>query len=175
MQREGQGRFDRAERQAREDARVADAGEHQILVADAAQGAEDFDGFEHVVQVVGGLAHAHEHDPLHRAAGPGQDHLGQYLAAFELAQQAALAGHAEGAAHGAAELGGDADAVPGQQHAFHVLAVGETYQQTGRVVLAWMFGLDGGQSVQLAGQFGQGFPYPEGQEAGGGLVPGTTL
>ena len=54
-----------------EHAQVADGGKHQVLVADRARGAEQVDRFEHVIQVVRGLAHAHEHDLLHGAAACG--------------------------------------------------------------------------------------------------------
>ncbi len=53
--------FTRGVRQALEHARVAHRREHQVLVADAAFRAEQLDGLEHVVEVVRGLAHAHEH------------------------------------------------------------------------------------------------------------------
>ena len=96
---------------------------------DAAGGAEQVDGFEHVVEVVRRFAHAHEDDPLHRPAGAGQHHLGDDLGAGELAQQAVAPGHAEDAADRAADLGRHAQPVARQQHALDRLAVGEFDQQ----------------------------------------------
>jgi hypothetical protein len=66
VQRQRQRRLHRAARQPLEDAAVADGGEDQVLVADVAQRAEQLDRLEHVVQVVGRLAHAHEHHLFHR-------------------------------------------------------------------------------------------------------------
>jgi hypothetical protein len=85
-------------------------------------------------------------------AGPGQGHLGDDLGAAELAQQAVPAGHAEHAAHRAAHLGGDAQAVPGQQHALHRLAVGQFHQQARGAVLAGVLGAQARQPRQFRGQ-----------------------
>ena len=123
-------------------------------MADIAFGTEQVDGFEHVVQVVRRLAHAHEDDLLDRALPPRQHHLRQDLHAGDLADQAALAGHAESTADRAADLGGNTEPVARQQHAFHHLPVGQVDQQA-RAVVAGMFGTDARQAVQLRGQGGQ--------------------
>ncbi len=106
MQRQRKRGLDLLLRQALEHARIANGREHQILVPDAAIGAEQIDGFEYVVEVVCRLAHAHEHDFLHRAKAAGKGDLGDDFSATQLAQQAALASHAEQAAHRATDLAG---------------------------------------------------------------------
>ncbi|MCY1222938.1 hypothetical protein D9M68_453150 [compost metagenome] len=108
-------------------------------MADAAIGAQQVDGFEHVIQVVRRLAHSHEHYLLHWPEAAGEGDLGDDLGTAHLAQQATLAGHAEHAAHCAADLGGNAKTVAGQQHAFHHLAVAQRHQQPGRTVDAGVF------------------------------------
>ena len=107
---------------------------HQVLVRDGALGAEQLDGLDHRVEVVRRLAHAHEHHLVHPAQPARERDLGDDLGAAELAQQAVLAGHAEHAAHRAAELGGHAQPVARQQHALHGLAIGELDQQAGAVL-----------------------------------------
>jgi hypothetical protein len=101
----------------------------RFLVADAPVGAQQLDRLEHVVEIVGRFAHAHEHHPLDRAQGAGQRHLGDELGAAELAQQAVAAGHAEQAADGATDLGGNTESVTRQQHTLHRLTVRQRHQQ----------------------------------------------
>jgi hypothetical protein len=106
VQRQRQGGFDPLCRQALEHPRVANGGKHQVALADTAFGAEQVDRLQHVIQVVRRFAHAHEDHFLHRAKAPRQSHLGDDLGGAQLAQQAALAGHAEHAAHRATDLAG---------------------------------------------------------------------
>ena len=152
VQRERQRRLHRGLRQALEHAAVADGREDQVLVADAAFHTQQFDGLQHVVQIVGRLAHAHEHDLLHRATAARQHHLRDDLRAGELAQQAGAAGHAEHAAHRTADLGGHAHAVARQQHAFHRLAIRQRHQQAGRAILAGVLGMHPRQAAQFVEQ-----------------------
>ncbi|MCY1236921.1 hypothetical protein D9M72_495970 [compost metagenome] len=155
VQRQRQRGLDALLRQGFEHAQVAHGGEHQILVADIAFGAEQVDGFEHVVEVVRGFTHAHEHDFLHRAQTPRQHDLGEDFHARDLADQAALAGHTEAAADRAPDLGGDAESVARQQHAFHHLSVGE-FDEQARTVVAGVFGANAGEAVQFRRQGGHG-------------------
>ncbi|MCY1543727.1 hypothetical protein D9M68_795560 [compost metagenome] len=120
-------------------------------MADIACGAEQVDGFEHVVEVVRRFTHAHEDDFLHRAQTPRQHDLGEDFHARDLADQTALASHAEAAADRAADLGGDAEPVARQQHAFHHLSVGEFNEQA-RAVVAGVLGADAGEAVQFCRQ-----------------------
>ena len=79
---------------------------------------EDFQGRGHIVVIVEGLAHAHDHDigepPFFAGRGPliegvtGDHELGHHLAGGEVAHQGLGAGTAEGAFQGAAHLGGEA-------------------------------------------------------------------
>ena len=167
VQRQRQRRLDPASGQALERAAVAHGGEDQVLVADAAGGAEQFDGFEHVVQVVRRLAHAHEHDFFHRLPLAREHHLGDDLGAAELAQQAALAGHAESAAHRTADLRRHAHAAARQQHAFHRLAVRERHQPPRGTVLAGMLGAHACQRLQLESQPRQGAAHRFRRRLGG--------
>jgi hypothetical protein len=98
VQRQRQRRLDAAERQALEDAAIAHRRQHQLLVADAAAGAEEVDRLEHGIEVVRRLAHAHEDHLGHRAQAARERDLGDDLGAAELALEAAQAGHAEHAA-----------------------------------------------------------------------------
>ena len=164
MQRQRQRRLDAFARQALEHATIADGGEHQVLVRDIRRSAEQIDRFEHVVDIVRRLAHAHEGDLLHRAAGTGQHHLGDDLGTTELAQQAIAAGHAEAATHRTADLGRDADAVLRQQHALHRLAIAEFYQQARGSVIAEMFRTHPRHAVELRRQAGQGRADTQGEE-----------
>ena len=162
--------FDALPGQRLEHARVAHRREHQVLVADAALGAEQIDGFEHVLEIVRRLAHAHENHLLHRAHAPRQHHLGQDLHAGDLPDQAALAGHAEATAHRAADLGRDAKPIARQQHAFHHLPVGQ-FDQQARAIVAGMLGSDAGQAVQLRRQGGHGVAQRQRQEVLGVAPP----
>jgi len=125
-------------------------------VADAAQRAQQLDGLHHVVEVVGRLAHAHEHHLLHHPPAARQRHLGHDLGAAHLAQQAFAPGHAEQAAHRTAHLRRDTQAVARQQHAFHRLAVGQVHQQPRGAVFGRMFGAQARQACQLCLQGRQG-------------------
>ena len=69
-----------------------------------------------------------------------QRDLGDDLGAAELAQQTALPGHAEHAAHRAADLRRHAQAAARQQHALHRLAIGQLDQQARRAVSGRVFG-----------------------------------
>ncbi len=170
VQGQGQRRLDPLLRQALEHAHVADGGEHQILVADAAVRAEQVDGFEHVVEIVCGLAHAHEYHLLYRAEASGEGDLGNNLGTAQLTQQSALAGHAEHTANGAADLTGHAQAVARQQYAFHHLPIGQLHQQARRTVGRWMFGTQPRQSVDLGAQRRQPCAHAQRQEVLGLLL-----
>ena len=164
MQRQRQRGLDAAQRQPLEHPRIADGGEDQVLVADAAGRAEQVDGLEHGVEVVRRLAHAHEHHLVHAAARTGQRHLGDDLGTAQLAQQPALPGHAEPAADRAAHLRRHTQAVARQQHAFHGLAVGQLQQQTLRTILARMRGMQTRQRLQLGQQLRQRLAQRQWQE-----------
>ena len=136
-------------------------------MADAALDAEQLDRRQHVVEVVCRLAHAHEDDLAHRAPHARQHHLRDDFGAAELAQQPALAGLAEHATDGAAELCRDAHAVARQQHAFHRLAVGEFDQQARRAVGAGVSGAQPRERFQFGEQGRQGRARFERQEVFG--------
>jgi hypothetical protein len=156
MQRQRERGLHRSERQALERAQVAHRGEHQVLVADAARGAEQLDRVEHVVEVVRGLAHAHEHHLVDRAPRARQRHLRHDLGAAELAREPALARLAEHAAHRAAHLGGHAQAVAlagcRQQHGLDGLPVGQRDQQARRAVGRRVLGLQAGERREFVAQ-----------------------
>ena len=96
-----------------------------------------------------GLAHAHEHHAPHRTPRPRQRHLGDDLGAAELAQQPVAAGHAEDTAHGAAHLRGHANAIAGQQHALHRLAIRQRHQQAHRAVFTGVLRLHPRETGEL--------------------------
>ena len=104
VQRQGQGWLDAALRQALENPRITHRGKHQIFVPDVAHRAQQLNGLHHRVQVVRGLAHAHEHHFFDRPERAGQRHLGHDLGAAHLPDQALTPGHAKHAAHRAAHL-----------------------------------------------------------------------
>ena len=104
MQRQGQRRLDRALRQPFEHPHIAHRREHQVLVGDIAFGSQQRDRVHDIVQIMGRLAHAHEHDLLDGAQGARQHHLSDDFATADLAQQAVAARHAELAADGAPHL-----------------------------------------------------------------------
>jgi hypothetical protein len=165
VQRQGQRGLHALLRQALEHPRVTHGAEHQILVADVAAGAQQMDGFQHRIQVVRGLTHAHEHDLVDRPQAARQRHLGHDLGAAQLALQAAGAGHAEHAAHGAADLRADAQTTARQQHAFHGLAVGQRHQQAFGAVVARVARLQLRQTGQFVRQCGQRMAHGQGHEA----------
>jgi len=171
VQRQGQRRLDGRLRQPFEHAPVADGRKHQILVADAPFDAQERNGFEHVVQVVRRLAHAHEHDLLHRPAAARQHRLRNDLRAVHLTQQACATGHAEHAPHRTPHLRGYADAIARQQHAFHRLPVRERHQQAHRPVFARMLGMHARQHIELGEQTGQGRAHGLRQEILGTPMP----
>jgi hypothetical protein len=79
---------------------------------------------------------------VHGAPRARQRHLRDDLGTAQLAQQAALPGHAEHAADCAAHLGGHAqsgNAARRQQHALHRLPVRQFDQQASRAVLRGVF------------------------------------
>ena len=94
---------------------------------------------------------------------PAERHLRDDLGTAELAQEAVLAGHAEGAADGAADLGRDAEAVARQQHAFDHLAVGERDEQARRAVFACMFGTHLREGIEFGPQRRQVLTHGERQ------------
>ena len=114
--------------------------------------AEQRDGVEHVVEIVGGLAHAHEHDAAHALPRTGERDLRHDLAARELAREAVAARHAEHAADRAADLRRDADAVAGQQHALDGAAVVEREQEARRLVGAAMLRANRDEAGELRRQ-----------------------
>ena len=136
-------------RQLLEGAPIAHRRKHQALVADAAFMAEQRDRFHHVVEVVRGLAHAHEHHLPDHAQPPRQRHLRDDLGAAQLAQQAALPGHAKHAAHRAADLRRHAQAVARQQHRLDRLAVVQADQQARRAIVARVLGNQPRQPIQI--------------------------
>ena len=105
VQRQGQGGLDTALRQSLKHPRIAYGGKHQIFVTDVAHRAQQLNGLHHRVQVVRGLAHAHEDHFFDWPERAGQRHLGHDLGAAHLADQALTPGHAKHAAHRAAHLG----------------------------------------------------------------------
>jgi hypothetical protein len=84
VQRQRQRGLDAALRQHRKGPLIAHGGEHQVLVADAACGAQQLDRFHHRLQVVRGLAHAHEHHLGDSAQRARQRHLRHDLGAAHL-------------------------------------------------------------------------------------------
>ena len=114
--------------------------------------AEQIDRLEHVVEVVRGLAHAHEHHLVHRPAPARERHLRHDLGAAELALQAAAAAHAEHAAHRATHLRRDAQPVARQQHALHRLGIGQLDEQARRAVTRRMLGAQACEAGELGGE-----------------------
>jgi len=156
VQGQGQRGFDAFSGQTLEHAWITYGGKHQALVPDIALSAQKVDGFEHVVQVVGGLAHAHEDNLAYRSTPPRQRHLGHDLGTLDLAQQALSTGHAEGAADRASDLRGNAQATARQEHALDGLPVAKIDQQKLGAVLRGMRGPQANQGVELALQIRQG-------------------
>ena len=107
-------------------------------MADGAAGAEQIDRLQHRVKIVGRLAHAHEHDLLHRPASAREHHLGHDLGAADLPDQTGAAGHAEDAADRTANLGGDTQTVPREQHALDGLAIPQPEEESLGAVFARM-------------------------------------
>jgi hypothetical protein len=130
-------------------------------VPDRARRPQQLDRFQHVVQVVRRVAHAHERDLPDDAPGAGERHLRDDLRAPQLAREAVASCHAEHAPHRAARLGRDAHAVARQQHAFHRLAIGKLDQQPSGTVLARMFGAQARECLKLGQQRGQRGADPE--------------
>ncbi len=96
-------------------------GDAVLPQAQARRMAHEADGAVQVVEVVQGLAHAHEYErELMPAVRPQLRHEGQHLAqdlaGLQVAQDAHAARGAEGAAHGAAHLAGDAVGHAGVPH-----------------------------------------------------------
>ena len=166
VQRQGECGPDPLSGQPLEDPGIAHGREHQTLVADAAERAKQVDRLEHIVEVVGRLAHAHEDHLAHRLTSAGSDHLRHDFGAADLSQQALAAGHAEHATHRAAHLRRDADAFTRQQHGLDRLAVGQRHQQSGRTVARRMARADPRDVVERALQGGQGLTKPQRQEVG---------
>ena len=96
-------------------------------VADRAQ---QIDGLQNLIQVVRGLAHAHEDHFFDGSQGARQCHLGHDLGAADLPNQPFSAGHAKHATDGTTHLAGHTQAISWQQHAFHRLPIVQTHQQT---------------------------------------------
>ena len=155
MQRQRECRLHPFPRQPVEDPRVADRREDQVLVPDPALRAQQRDCFEHVVEVVGRLAHAHELDFLHRAQRSAEHHLRQDFGATQMTFEPFPARHAEDAPHRATDLGRDAHRVARQQHAFHRLPIGQVDQQPRRTVPAGMRGAQARDRRQFGCQPGK--------------------
>ena len=151
-------------RQTLKHPRIAHGRKHQIFVPHVADGAEQIDGIHRCVQVVRGLAHAHEHDFFDRPQCAGQHHLRHDLGTAHLPDQAFSPGHAKHTAHGTAHLRRHTHAVAGQQHAFHGLAIVQTHQQTGRTVLPRMLLAQRGQARQSMAQSRQRIAHSGGHE-----------
>ena len=102
---------------------------------------DELDGRPDAVVVGQGLAHAHEHDvaePAGEGLPAGVDHLLDDLADRQLAVEAALAGGAEAAAHGAAGLARDAHRGPvgvEHQHGLYPAPVRQCPQPFGRLAV----------------------------------------
>ena len=84
----------------------------------------------HIIKIVQRLADAHEHHPGHRQAGVdlGMEDLVEHFVGLQPPDQTADGGGAEGTAHGAAHLGGDADGVAvvvAHENGLHAVAVGK--------------------------------------------------
>ena len=124
-------------------------------MADIALRAQQLNRFQHVVEIVGRFAHAHEHHLAHGAAFAREHHLGHDLGAAELAQQAVAAAHAEHTSHGTTHLRRNAQAAARQQHAFHHLAIGQFHQQPCDAFSGGMFTAQARQSIQFRFNGGQ--------------------
>ena len=93
----------------------------------------------HIVKIVQRLADAHQHDVGNGQAGVHlcKQHLVQHFIGFQPPHQSADGGSAEGAAHAAAHLRGDAHGVPvviAHQHRLHAVAVGQLPEVFDRAV-----------------------------------------
>ncbi len=116
---------------------------------------EQIDGREHVVEVVRGLAHAHEHDLAHAAQRSRQRHLGHDFRASEVSLQTIASGHAERTTDRTAHLRRNAQALFGQQHAFDGLAIGELEEQALGAVLGRVARAQAGKAAELVRDSGQ--------------------
>ena len=166
VQRQRERGFHALSGQPLKDPCIAHGREHQTLVADAAERAKQVDRLEHVVKVVGRLAHAHENHLAHRLTSAGSDHLRHDFGTADLSQQPFATGHAEDATHRAAHLRRDADAFTRQQHGLDRLAVGKCHQQSGRAVACRMARADPRDVVERALQRGQSLTKPQRKEVG---------
>ena len=86
-----------------------------------------------VVKIIQRLPNAHEHNVGNGLAGIhlSKQHLIQHFKGLQLPHQAADGGGAEGTAHAAAHLGGNAHGIAvviAHQHRFHAVAVGQLPQ-----------------------------------------------
>ncbi len=131
---------------------------------DGAEGTEEFDGLEHGVEIVGRFAHAHEEDPGHRPEAARQGHLGDDLGAADLAPEPVATCHAEGTAHGAADLGGDAEPAPRKQHALQGLAVGQFDQEARRPIRPGILASQAGETAQVGRQGRKRPAQPQGEK-----------
>ena len=165
VQRQSQCRLDKALRQTLEHPRIAHGGKHQIFVTDVAHRAQQLNGLHHRVQVVRGLAHAHEHHFFDRPEHARQSHLGHDFGAAHLPYQAFAPGHAKHAAHRATHLARNTQAVTRQQHAFHRLAILQAHQQARRAVLPRVLLAQGGQACKRGAEYWQSLAHRRGHEA----------
>lgn len=117
MEAEGQADIREALRKADHGVGDADGGNEQVVFGEVEEAfvAQDFQTLEKIVFVMKRLAHAHDDDvaqcPALFAQKPfGEQNLIEHFGGGEVANQTEFAGGAEGAAGGAADLRGDAEA-----------------------------------------------------------------
>ena len=162
----------------------ADGGDGDLAPAEGAEAVvgDAVDRGEDVVEVQQGLAHAHEDEGLEAAAdGEGFATEGEKLfddfAGGEVALEAGLGGGAEIAAHGAADLGGNAaggavGAEIGHEHGLDGAGVSEAEEKFGGAVGGDLAGGEGGggggaESGELRAERGDGEGLEFFGEAGG--------
>jgi len=151
---------------------------------------EALEGAQHLGQVAEGFAHAHkdqvaQHGPVRTGIAQvltRHQNLTKNFAHGHVAFQAHAARGAEGTAHGAAHLTGKAlgpaahalAGIGGDEHGFHLRAVGQTQQKLGGAVGALLHGVHRGPGDDGGG--GQTFPASLGNighgiEAAGHFLP----
>ena len=138
---------------------VAHGRNHEILLSEVAILCEELHSAHYVSEVVRGFSHAHEDHLLRfRPELPGNGGFGDDFNVGELPHESASPRHAEDAADGAPHLRRDADALPGKEHRFNRLAVGERKEKPFALrVRARVTRADGGDISQSPADPGKGF------------------
>ena len=85
--------------------------------------AQQFDGLQHIVKIMGRLTHAHEDHFFHGPHLACQGDLRHHFTASQLANQTRLTGHAKHTTDRTPDLTGHTQPIAWQQHTFNRLTV----------------------------------------------------